>query len=62
MTKSQFNKIMKEVHSVKEDGPVDDEAAFDMAEFFLWRFPGLKAYIQNTLHIGDAKGWLADEI
>ena len=62
MTKSQFNKIMKEVHSIKEDGPMDDEAAFDTAEFILMDNPGLKEYIQNTLHIGDAQGWLADEI
>jgi len=62
MTKSQFNKVMKKVHSIKEDGPMDDEAAFDTAEFILMDNPGLKEYIQNTLHVRDVQGWLADEI
>ncbi len=62
MTKSQFNKIMKEVHSIKEDGPMDDEAAYDTAEFILMDNPGLKEYIQKTIGAWDAQGWLADEI
>jgi len=62
MTKSQFNKIMKEVRSIKEDGPMDDEAAYDTAEFILMDNPGLKEYIQKTIGAWDAKGWLADEI
>ena len=62
MTKSQFNKIIKEVHSIKEDGPMDDEAAFDTAAFILMDNPGLKEYIQTVIGAWDAQGWLADEI
>ena len=62
MTKSQFNKIMKEVRSIKEDGPMGDEAAYDTAEFILMDNPGLKEYIQTVIGAYDAQGWLADEI
>ena len=53
---------MKKVHSIKEDGPMDDEAAYDTAEFILMDNPGLKEYIQKTIGAWDAQGWLADEI
>ena len=62
MTQSQFNKILKEVRLVKEDGPMDDEAAFDTAAWFLMDNPGLKEYIQTVIGAYDAQGWLADEI
>ena len=62
MTKSQFNKIMKEVRNIKEDGPMDDEAAYDTADFILMDNPGLKEYIQTVIGAFDYCGWLADEI
>tara|TARA_B100000683_G_scaffold239955_1_gene246780 strand:- start:258 stop:446 length:189 start_codon:yes stop_codon:yes gene_type:complete len=62
MTKSQFNKIMKEVRSIRLNGPVCDEAAFDMADTFLLFNPGLKEFIQKYIGAEDAQGWLANEI
>jgi hypothetical protein len=62
MTQSQFNDIMKKVGTIKEDGPMDDEAAYDTAEFILMDNPGLKEYIQKVIGAYDAQGWLADEI
>ena len=62
MTKAQFNKIMKQVHSICQDGPMDDEAAYDTAAFILMDNPGLKEYIQKHVGAYDAQGWLADEI
>ena len=62
MTKSQFNKIMKEVRSISQDGPLDDEAAFDTAAWILMDNPGLKEYIQKHVGASDAAGWLACEI
>ena len=62
MTKSQFNKIMKEVRLISQDGPLDDEAAFDMADTFLLFNPGLKEFIQKYIGAEDAQGWLANEI
>ena len=53
---------MKSVLSIKEDGPMDDEAAFNTAEFILMDNPGLKEYIQEVIGASDAVGWLADEI
>tara|TARA_R110001606_G_C14881152_1_gene591292 strand:- start:275 stop:493 length:219 start_codon:yes stop_codon:yes gene_type:complete len=62
MTQSKFNTIMKSVLSIKEDGPMDDEAAFNTAEFILMDNPGLKEYIQKVIGARDAVGWLAGEI
>ena len=62
MTQSKFNAIMKSVLSIKEDGPMDDEAAFNTAEFILMDNPGLKEYIQEVIGAWDAVGWLAGEI
>ena len=62
MTQSKFNAIMKSVLSIKEDGPMDDEAAFNTAEFILMDNPGLKEYIQKVIGARDAVGWLAGEI
>ena len=62
MSKSQFTKIMKEVKQISEDGPMDDEAAFDTAAWILMDNPGLKEYIQSVIGAWDAQGWLADEI
>jgi hypothetical protein len=62
MTRSQFNAIIKEVNTIKEDGPMDDEAAYCTAEFILMDNPGLKEYIQKVIGASDAVGWLADEI
>ena len=62
MSKSQFTKIMKEVKQISEDGPMDDEAAYDTAAWILMDNPGLKEYIQSVVGAWDAKGWLADEI
>ena len=62
MTKQQFNKIMDEVRRAQADGPFDDDAAYDIAEFILLDNPGLKEYIQRVVGARDAKGWLADEI
>ena len=62
MTKAQFNKIMKEVHAVCLDGPMDDEAAFNTAEFILMDNPGLKEFIQKHVGAYDAQGWLMCEI
>jgi len=62
MTQSQFNKILKEVRSIKLDCPMGDEAAFDTAAWFLMDNPGLKEYIQTVIGAYDAQGWLADEI
>tara|TARA_B100000287_G_scaffold331987_1_gene316905 strand:+ start:455 stop:643 length:189 start_codon:yes stop_codon:yes gene_type:complete len=62
MTKSQFNKIMKEVRLISQDGPLDDEAAFDTAAWILMDNPGLKEYIQKHIRASDAVGWLMCEI
>lgn len=62
MSKSQFTKIMKEVKQISQDGPMDDEAAYDTAAFILMDNPGLKEYIQSVVGAWDAQGWLADEI
>ena len=62
MSKSQFTKIMKEVKQISEDGPMDDEAAYDTAAWILMDNPGLKEYIQSVVGARDAQGWLADEI
>ena len=62
MSKSQFTKIMKEVKQISEDGPMDDEAAFDTAAWILMDNPGLKEYIQSVVGALDAQGWLAGEI
>ena len=62
MTKAQFSKIMKEVKMISQDGPMDDEAAYDTAAWILMDNPGLKEYIQKNVGAFDAQGWLADEI
>jgi len=62
MTKAQFNKIMKEVHAICLDGPMNDEAAFNTAEFILMDNPGLKEFIQEYVGAYDAQGWLMCEI
>ena len=62
MTKEKFTKIMDRVRSISQDGYMDDEAAFNTAEFVLMDNPGLKEYIQNTIGAYDAVGWLANEI
>ena len=62
MTKAQFNKIMEEVHSICQDGPMDDEAAYSTAAFILMDNPGLKEYIQEQVGAYDAQGWLMCEI
>ena len=62
MSKSQFNAIMKKVKQISEDGPMDDEAAYDTAAWILMDNPGLKEYIQSVICAWDAQGWLADEI
>mgnify|MGYP001421505689 CR=1 FL=1 len=62
MTKAKFAKIMKEVKLISQDGPMDDEAAYDTAAFILMDNPGLKEYIQKNVGAFDAQGWLADEI
>ena len=62
MTKTQFNKIMKEVRSISQDGPLDDEAAYDTADFILGDNPGLREYIQKHVGAYDAQGWLMCEI
>jgi hypothetical protein len=62
MTKQKFSKIMNRVKSISQDGPMDDEAAFNTAKFILMDNPGLKEYIQNTIGAFDALGWLANEI
>ena len=62
MTKEKFSEIMNQVRLISQDGPMDDEAAFNTAEFILMDNPGLKEYIQNTVGAYDAAGWLADEI
>ena len=53
---------MKEVKQISEDGPMDDEAAYDTAAWILMDNPGLKEYIQSVVGARDAQGWLADEI
>ena len=62
MTKAQFAKIMKEVKLISQDGPMDDEAAYDTAAFILMDNPGLKEYIQKKVGASDAQGWLMCEI
>ena len=62
MTKEKFTKILDRVRSISQDGPMDDEAAFNTAEFILMDNPGLKEYIQNIVGAYDAVGWLANEI
>ncbi len=62
MTKLQFNKIMEEVRNICNDGPVSDEAAYNMAEFSLWENPGRKEYLQGVGGARDVQGWLADNI
>ena len=62
MTKAQFNEIMKKVHSICLDGPMDNEAAFNTAEFILMDNPGLKEFIQEHVGAHDAQGWLMCEI
>ena len=62
MTKAQFNEIMKKVHSICLDGPMDDEAAYDTAAWILVDNPGLKEFIQKNVGAYDAQGWLMCEI
>ena len=62
MTKNQFNKIMKELKSLNEDGPMDDDAAYCAAEDFLAEYKGLGEYIKRVYRVSDVIGWLADEI
>lgn len=62
MTKNQFNKIMKELRSLNEDGPMDDDAAYYAAEDFLSEYKGLEEYIKRVYRVSDVIGWLADEI
>jgi len=62
MTKNQFNKIMKELRSLNEDGPMDDDAAYSAAEDFLSEYKGLEEYIKRVYRVSDVIGWLADEI
>ena len=62
MKKDQFEKIMKETRAIKEDVQMNDEMAFDTAEFILASNPGLKEYIQKVIGAWDAQGWLANEI
>ena len=62
MTKAQFNKIMKEVKMISQDGPMDDEAAYDTAAWILMDNPGLKEFIQKHGGAYDTQGWLMCEI
>ena len=62
MTKAQFNVIMKEVKLISQDGPMDDEAAYDTAAWILMDNPGLKEFIQKHVGAYDAQGWLMCEI
>ena len=62
MTKAQFNEIMKKVHSICLDGPMNDEAAYDTADFILGDNPGLKEFIQEHIGAYDVQGWLMCEI
>ena len=62
MTKSQFNQIMREVRSIRLDGYVPDEAAFDMARDILSEHKGLEEYINKYCGASDAVGWLMQKI
>ena len=62
MSQSQFNAIMEKVKQIRQDGPMNDEAAYDTAAFILMDNPGLKDYIEQVIGAYDAQDWLADEI
>ena len=64
MTQSQFQEILRRVHSLHldfEDG-INDEQAFDMANFILDDNPGLKEFINENVGASDAVGWLMCEM
>ena len=64
MTQSQFQEILRRVQTLHydfEDG-INDEQAFDMANFILDDNPGLKEYINENIGASDAVGWLMCEM
>ena len=64
MTQSQFQEILRRVQSLHldfEDG-INDEQAFDMANFILDDNPGLKEFINENVGASDAVGWLMCEM
>ena len=64
MTQSQFQEIVKMVRSLHldfEDG-INDEQAFDMANFIIDDNPGLKEFINENVGASDAVGWLMCEM
>ena len=64
MTHSQFNEILRRVHTLHydfEEG-ISDEQAYDMALFILDDNPGLKEYINESVGASDAVGWLMCEM
>lgn len=64
MTKSKFQKLMKEVRMIHTDCPngITDEMAYDMALNIMSDNKGLKEYIQKHIGASDAVGWLMCEI
>ena len=64
MTQSQFQEILRTVQTLHldfEDG-INDEQAFDMANFIIDDNPGLEEYINNNIGASDAVGWLMHEM
>ena len=64
MTQSQFQEILRRVQTLHldfEDG-INDEQAFDMANFILDDNPGLKEFINENVGASDAVGWLMCEM
>ena len=64
MTQQQFQEILRRVQSLHldfEDG-INDEQAFDMANFILDDNPGLKEFINENVGASDAVGWLMCEM
>ena len=64
MTQSQFQEILKRVHTLHYDfeGGISDEQAFDIAQFILDDNPGLKEYINENIGASDEVGWLMCEM
>ena len=64
MTQAQFQEILRRVQTLHldfEDG-INDEQAFDMANFILDDNPGLKEFINENIGASDAVGWLMCEM
>jgi len=59
MTKSNVNKIVKELTS---DGRHSDEEAYDIAGNTLFDEDGLEDAIRKHFNVQDPQGWLADKI